>query len=208
MQLSSLMMLSSSLTVSALIATPASAPFCSSQSSASAVQMSLSRRAVAAGALAAAVPMAAFADTGALATLKSDLSKLEADEEVVKALDQVLNKERKLAFEDEVLLQKKTDAFLKALQKDDAAGVAAIKLEIKEIQARYDAEEKKVLALTAEETKAVDVENKLAAKVKVDMSAELAEEDKALIKAEIAEAEDDEGINIVNKFFGGLFGSS
>lgn len=142
----------------------------------------------------------------ALEILTDDRKALEQDKEVVKSLDAMLNKERKLAFDDEVLLSKKTEAFLKALQKGDDAAVAALKAEIKVIQARYDAEEKEIIAIKEKETKAVEVEQALLAKVKSDEKTELAEEETADLKAEIEATEaavSSESASFLAKIFGG-----
>jgi len=192
---------------SALVATAATPCRSAAAAVSSPVVMSLSRRAaLAAGAL-AAMPLGASAKT-ALEILSDDRAALAKDTEVVKALDDLLKKERKLAFDDEILIGKKMDAFLEALKKDDATGAAALKAEIQALQARYAAEEKEVLALTAEEATESETKAKLVAKVKEDEKAELVEEDKEALKAEILETEaavSSESAGFLESIFG-IFG--
>jgi hypothetical protein len=88
---------------SALVATAATPCRSAAAAVSSPVVMSLSRRAaLAAGAL-AAMPLGASAKT-ALEILSDDRAALAKDTEVVKALDDLLKKERKLAFDDEILV--------------------------------------------------------------------------------------------------------
>ena len=80
----------------------------------------------------------------------------------------------------------------------------SLKADIKAIQARYAAEEKKILALQAEEAKDVAEEKKLLAKVTTDQKVENAEESKELLKEEVeaTEAAVDAGaVSFLKSFF-------
>lgn len=136
--------------------------------------------------------------------LKADESLLEADQAIVKAIDETLKKERNLAFADEKAISKKTDEWLAALSKGDDKKAAVLKSEIQVITQRYAEEEKIVKELTAEEAKDVEAEKKLLAKVKAEEKTELDTESKELVEAEEAEMAknlDATTLSKVSKFF-------
>jgi len=151
---------------------------------AAATQMSLSRRAVIATLPLAALPLAAHAGAESLA---ADESSLEAEESMIKKTDAKLNKERNLAFQDEIALEKAQDDYVEALKKNDQKAVDALKVKIKALKADYASNENQVLALRAEEAKEIEVEASLKSKVKADEVAELELEDKEMLQAEVAE---------------------
>lgn len=160
--------------------------------------MSVDRRAVLVGALSAMAPLAAHAS---LAGDKAELSKEDAD---IKALDDTIKKERNLAFTDEVELAKANDAYLEALKKGNKKLAGELQAKIKALQAKYAEDEKAVLALQAEESEEIAVEEQTKKKVAADIKAELAVEDKEIIEAEEAVLKAEVGAdtaNFVSKFF-------
>jgi len=106
---------------------------------------------------------------------------------MIKKTDAKLNKERNLAFQDEIALEKAQDDYVEALKKNDQKAVDALKVKIKALKADYASNENQVLALRAEEAKEIEVEASLKSKVKADEVAELELEDKEMLQAEVAE---------------------
>lgn len=193
------MMLTLGLGASALVMTPASSPFTCDVKTTT-VQMSVSRRAVLAGTLSAAVPLSASAG---FADLFTDKKKLDEEEAVIKALDSTLQKERKLAFSEELEIGRTNDAVLEALRKGDTKLTKELQTKIRDLEAQYASEEKKILALQDEEEKESKEEKALLAKVKADEKEELKEETKEIIEAEEAATKAEIGgdnANVVGKY--------
>lgn len=141
-----------------------------------------SRRAVVAGAGAWALTC-----LEAHASFQADKEELLREEDAVKTIDALLKKARSSSFYDEIAIQKKTDSWLESLKTDDTALQAKLQAEIKALEADYAVNEKRVMDLTAKEGTEVVKEEKLRVKVKQDLAAESAAENKQLLEAEIAE---------------------
>jgi len=180
--------------ISALLVAPLQVQYAPA---AAAMQMSLSRRA-----LLSTVPLAAM-PLSAHAALVNDYDELKKDTDAIKRTDAELAKERKLAFEDEIALERAQDDYVEALKKNDNKAADAIATKIKALKADYAKQESQVVALTAEETKEVAAEKTLQAKVKVDEADELQLEDKELMAEEVAALKTNvDTSGFLSKFFG------
>jgi len=171
---------------SALVVSPASMPLLGSSVTSSAppaaAHMSLlhSRRAVLAGALAAAAPLAASATSA----LQADEKTLADEEKEVKIIDGSIKAERSAAFKDELAISRKNDEVLEAFKKGDKARAKDLEAELKTLTARYESEEQVVKSLLTKEAEEEAAEKAQLAKIGADKAADAAKE-----KIELAEAQ-------------------
>lgn len=141
----------------------------------------------------AALPLSAYA------SLVSDKTDLAVESLTIKETDDKLNKERNLAFQDEIAIEKANDAYVEALKRGDKKEVEALKLKIQALTADYEKQEKQVIALGAKEAAEVEKEEKLKGQVKNDEEVELKLEDKEIIEAEEALIEKNVGEDAFSK---------
>merc|ERR1712039_1136559 len=100
-------------------------------------------------------------------------AELQKEDEAISALDSQINKERSVAFQDELALEKTNNEILAALKKGDKKKTAELRAKLKVLEAKYLAEEKEVKLLQGEEDKEVAIEKETKAKVAADLKAEL-----------------------------------
>lgn len=157
-----------------------------------------SRRAVVAGALAAALPLAVSAET-----LQQSKDELVLEQKVVEDLDKAINVERSQSRSDSNKLSTLNDKYLDALQKGKKKDAKAIQDQIKVLEAKVATEDAELKTLMATEAKEVEKERSLFFKFKQAKAAELAQLNKDLRDAEklaLKEVVGDSNVEVVAKY--------
>jgi len=153
-----------------------------------------SRRAVLAASLAAVVgPLAASADL--VEDLVEDERELQAEEKMIRSVDDAIREERKLELDQKGLIKRATEDYEKATVAGESEKAADLKAQLTKAQAQLDDTDKRLAVLKEEEKALVDNEKKQSAKVQLEqnkylsvpMGQGLDDEDKKL--AELKEEE-------------------